>query len=76
MRRETMGGGIAGDEQRRRRTAISQHQHQEWRTTMYRRANDVSRATREALQKYEWCAMEKDITWPEYMESTNVQARG
>ena len=72
---EKQRAGSWGDEQRRRRDAVSRHQHQEWKT-MHRRVNDIRKDERPALDKYEWAMMGKDGTWKEYKEMENVKAWG
>ena len=50
-----------GDGPRHRRKAISQLQHLGWKTTMYRRANDIRKVATPSLKKYEWCVVEKAL---------------
>ena len=40
-----MGGKVFANEQRLRGKEISHHQHQEWKTTMYRRSCDTGKDT-------------------------------
>ena len=46
--------------------AARQHQNQVWKTTMYRRVNDVSKTARPALKRYECMLVGEDATLPEY----------
>ena len=62
------------DEHWRRRKEREQHRNQEWETTMYRRATDVSKDTGPALGKYGWEMTARDVTWAKHKNMTNVQA--
>ena len=66
-----------GIEQRNWGKAIAQHQHQEWKTTLYRRSNDIWKFTGPSLKRYEWGVMEKDIAWHDYKKKRpNAKAWG
>ena len=56
--------------------AISQHRHQEWETSMYRRVNDIKNDTMPDLEKYECEMMEKDGTRREYKKMSDGKAFG
>ena len=63
------------DEWWNKRGAITQNQHQEWKTKLYRRVNDISKDTWPALMMYACYMVEKEITWKEYKKMDNSRSR-
>ena len=55
--------------------ATPQHRHQEWKSTLYRRANDIDKDTTPALKKYEWGMEAKKTPWRGYKKMENGTAR-
>ena len=59
------------------RKSIWQHQNKEWETTLHRSVNGASKTTTRPSQKrLGWILTEKEITRPEYKETTKLEAWG